>query len=192
MNAQVDTILRALELMLETADYDFGEEITHLEHAMQTYYHLKDQDLELRVAGFWHDLGHSYCQSQSQAMLDEDGTILGMNDHDSLVKQHFTGTLTDRICQIMGMHTIAKRYQCERDGIEKLSLASTKTLDLEGGLLSDEERTRFTEDIHFKDALILRNADNAGKDPAFSKDKYPKLLLSAILDTLRVWSVTVG
>ena len=184
-----EIVHRAMDLLSRSADMDFGEEITHLEHAIQTYCHLVDNDIEVRVAGFWHDLGHSLCLEDGyRTMKDSDGTILGVDDHDFLVKTMFLGVLPERTCELMGMHTVAKRYQCERDGTGKLSQASIKTMELEGGPLSDEEREKFLASPYVEDALTLRDADNKGKDTKFPKELYPKLVLQAMTDTLKLYN----
>jgi predicted HD phosphohydrolase len=56
----MDTLAQALRILDMTAEETYGEEISHLHHAIQTYYHLLKEDINIRVAGFWHDIGHSY------------------------------------------------------------------------------------------------------------------------------------
>jgi len=186
-----------MKMLQLTAEEKFGEEISHLEHAIQTYYYLHDQDLEMRVAGFWHDIGHSTCVEASAAsaatataasklMLAKDGTILGVHDHDLLGAGIFKDIFPERTRALISMHTMAKRYQVGRSTSLDLSDASTTTYHLEGGALTPEEQEQFEQNPYFRDALVLRNADNLGKDPHFPQGNYPKLLLQALADTMQL------
>lgn len=177
-------IAEALHMLQLTANETYGEQISHLHHAIQTYYHLRNEDIEIRVAGFWHDIGHSYIlqADRYEAMRDAKGNILGIVDHDDLGMKLFQGTLPDRVCRLISMHTRAKRYQATKS---KLSEASRMTYELEGGDMSAEQRAEFEQDPLFRDALILRGGDDAGKDPDLDI-AYELWLLRAIDDTFRV------
>jgi gamma-butyrobetaine dioxygenase len=62
----------------------------------------------------------------------------------------------------------AKRYlvATRPEYRERLSEASTKTLALQGGAMSDEEAQAFAASPYFRDLLRLRSWDEAAKDPA--------------------------
>lgn len=195
----MEVLALTLGLLDETATEFYGEKISHLHHAIQTYYHLRDEDREIRVAGFWHDIGHSfsvYSDTKDTArakdkrsmlhnlntMKAEDGTVLGIMDHDGIAKRLFTNALPEKVCDLIGMHTRAKRYQATKD---KLSAASRITYELEGGDMTPEERLAFEAEPLFKEALILRAADDAGKDTEFT-EPYEMWLLKALLDTTKL------
>lgn len=80
---------------------------------------------------------------------------------------------------------MAKRYHGD---ICILSEASAETLKQEGGLLSEDQRSKFAEHPRFQDVMSLREADDAGKDVNFNYDRYGgrhAMLLRATVDTMK-------
>ena len=132
-------------------------------------------DTELAVAGFWHDIGHCFCTLDDDEhyplMVKYDGEgvqVLGVEDHDRLGSELFQGVLPDRVCELINLHTIAKRYANQvNNTADRLSEASAATLILEGGDLSAQERLEFELNPLFTDAMKLREGDDAGKNPKF-------------------------
>lgn len=186
---------KALRLLSATKDDDFGEEITHLDHCLQTYMFLRNKyphDIELAVAGFWHDIGHSLHKDlEAPGLMLKDGIVLGVRDHDQKGADLFTGLLPDRVCNLIGLHTTAKRFIATTNNKiykEKLSEASAETYHQEGGILSPGEQHKFRNNPLFSDALKLREGDDEGKDPLCGyKGGRSKVLLDAISDTLYLY-----
>jgi hypothetical protein len=52
-----------------------------------------------------------------------------MNNHDDLARCLFNNVFPIKVCNLIGMHTRAKRYQANKDN---LSVASRITYDIEG------------------------------------------------------------
>lgn len=182
----LERLEHALDLLARTCHDDFAEEISHLDHCVQTYLYLKrayPEDTELAVAGFWHDIGHSMYLDGVDIMQDRKGTLLGVQDHDRLAAELFAGVLPDRVCQLISLHTMAKRYAAGTGS--KFSSASTETLALEGGTLTEAERKDFEAHSLFRDALQLREGDDSGKNPACNFDgNRDGILLAALRDTV--------
>lgn len=141
----------------------FGERVTQLQHALQSA-HCAVQakaDEELVVAALLHDIGHLLGGNYHAE--------IGVIDHDrSAIDWLRTRGFSERLIELVSGHVAAKRYLVStlagyRD---KLSEASTKTLALQGGAMSDAEAAAFAESPYFRDLLRLRSWDEAAKDPA--------------------------
>ena len=65
------------------------------------------------------------------------------------------------------MHADSKRYLCWKEAqyLADLSAASRQSLELQGGVMSDDEARQFEQDPHFEDAIIVRRYDDMGKIP---------------------------
>lgn len=189
-------VYQAIKLMKDTKDEMFGEEISHIEHAMQSYAYAIEHypgDTELAVAAFWHDIGHSLFPHADKdhpeytgpvSLMEKGKVVLGVMNHDVHAHNLLADSLPGRCTEMICYHTTAKRYCMD---LESLSPASLETFHQEGGPLSAEERSEFEKNRFFKDCLLLRECDDAGKDPNFSYEKHggrEGLLLSAIHDTL--------
>lgn len=183
----MNTIIEAIKLMKDTKDEMFGEQISHIEHAMQSYVYAKQhypQDIELTVAAFWHDIGHSYFIEDPPDLMIKDNVVLGVLDHDLHASNLLKNSLPPRCVEMIRNHTVAKRYCMDLD---KLSTASLETFHQEGGPLTQEERVAFENHRFFMDCLVLRECDDAGKDPNFPYESHKGkdgILLDAIYDTL--------
>jgi predicted HD phosphohydrolase len=164
----------AFKYLMLTAQETYGEAVTHLDHAIQTYalllpYH----DKELAVAGFWHDIGHSLPHTERMGQY-------GARHHERHGAHLFRHVFPKKVCQLIALHTAAKRYKAHA---QDLSLASRHTLFEQGGPMTAEERCEFESHPYFNEALLLRQADDNAKDPAFRGDR-TMLLLQALTDSL--------
>jgi predicted HD phosphohydrolase len=133
-----------------------GEVVDLWEHQLQTAEGLErlGADEALIVAGLLHDLG--------------DGRVAEVA-HASWAAALVRPLLGERVAQAIGAHADAKRYLCTTDPAywETLSPLSQQTLIAQGGLMSPEEVERFRSAPFFEDAVLLRQCDDAGKDPAY-------------------------
>lgn len=95
------------------------------------------------------------------------GQNMGIVDHEILSRDYLREMgMPDKMCELVGMHVMAKRYLCTVDdkyANEQLSEASKKTFELQGGKLSDEEVKMFENHEYFDDAIKLRHFDDEGK-----------------------------
>jgi predicted HD phosphohydrolase len=110
------------------------------------------EDRELQVAGLVHDIGHR----------------LGPDDrHGVLGAEQVRGLLGERVAGLVEAHVPAKRYLVTTDASYSalLSTQSTRTLDVQGGVLTPDELTRFVSSAYAADAVELRRADDAAKVP---------------------------
>ncbi|WP_018618045.1 HD domain-containing protein [Spirosoma luteum] len=152
-------------------DAYYGEPVTQLEHALQCA-HLAEQhgaDHETVAAAFLHDIGHLLPSELANGestlgYMDEYGTV----DHeklgaDFLRKQGFP----EKVAQLIENHVNAKRYLVFKhpDYFARLSEASVRTLEFQGGPMKAGEALSFETNPYFKGILQLRAWDEQAKIP---------------------------
>lgn len=155
-------LLESLESLSESAYV--GEPVSQLEHGLQAAgLAIKAGAGEHMVlAALLHDVGH-WCDPKALQMES-----LGARDHDRLGAEYLVAIgLQREISALVGSHVDAKRYLAATTPqyIAKLSPASRKTLDYQGGPMSDEALSAFEVSPVFRDALRLRAWDEAAKEP---------------------------
>jgi phosphonate degradation associated HDIG domain protein len=140
----------------------YGEGVSQLEHALQcaTCAERDGAPPALIAATLLHDIGHLIHD------LPQDVADHGVDtQHESLgsafLSQHFGPDVTEPV----RLHVAAKRYLAttEPGYHDLLSPASIQSLQLQGGLMSTEERARFAAERFADDAIRLRRWDDEGK-----------------------------
>ncbi|HEY3147283.1 MAG TPA: HD domain-containing protein [Dongiaceae bacterium] len=140
----------------------YGEGVSQLEHALQCAACAERGGAApaLIAATLLHDIGHLIHD------LPQDIADQGVDtQHESLgsafLSQHFGPAVTEPV----RLHVAAKRYLAttERGYYDLLSPASVQSLQLQGGLMSAEERIRFAAERFADDAIRLRRWDDEGK-----------------------------
>ncbi|MFA0811582.1 HD domain-containing protein [Microbulbifer epialgicus] len=154
------------QLFLQYGDINLGENCTQLQHAAQcaALAERSDNSDDLVVAAFLHDIGHLYAIKEKMPGIDSEG----YSEHDRigadlLGRWGFPSTVTMPIA----LHVQAKRFlMSTKSNYEaRLSSASRKTLTKQGEEMSDQEQYEFLQDPFARDALTLREWDDAGKVP---------------------------
>jgi gamma-butyrobetaine dioxygenase len=140
----------------------YGEGVSQLEHALQCASCAERDGAApaLIAATLLHDIGHLVHD------LPQDIADQGIDtQHESLgsawLSQHFGPAVTEPV----RLHVAAKRYLATTEAgyFELLSPASVQSLQLQGGLMSDEECARFAAEPFADDAVRLRRWDDEGK-----------------------------
>jgi phosphonate degradation associated HDIG domain protein len=169
-----------------------GEKITQLEHMVQSAQLAEEQgyDEEVILAAFLHDIGH-ICVSASQAKGADDKGVsfrgnmdrYGMVDHEEIG----AGFLAQRgfsrkIVRLVESHVEAKRWLVLREPgyYEQLSEASKKTLEYQGGPMTDEEASAFEHYPLFDLIIKMRKWDEQAKvehKPLPGLDHYRKMVI---------------
>ncbi len=141
-----------------------GEAVSQREHAEQSAALAVAEGAAdaLVVAALLHDVGH-LLDGQDEDMADRG--IDGRHEvagHDWLAS-HFGPEVTEPV----RLHVEAKRYLCGVDSeyLSGLSPASQKSLELQGGPMSPDERQTFESLPFFEDAVRLRRWDDTAKVP---------------------------
>jgi phosphonate degradation associated HDIG domain protein len=139
-----------------------GEPVTQLEHALQSGA-LAEQDgasEELTAAAFLHDLGH---------LLNRQGetpTERGIDDlHQYYALPFLRPVLPESVLEPIRLHVDAKRYLCAVDEayFGHLSADSVRSLELQGGIFSEEQAREFGARPYAEDATRLRRWDDLAK-----------------------------
>lgn len=117
-------------------DY-LGERVTQLAHSLQCANHAAQsaeygQDPEVILAALLHDVGRFIPAAEKMGkMITPDGHYIGRQSHEILGESylHQIG-FSERICQLVGAHVMAKRYLVATDKTyhDGLSETSKKTL----------------------------------------------------------------
>jgi len=131
-----------------------GEAVDLWRHQAQTAAVLLAQgaDDEMVVAGLLHDLGDGRVSEAAHAAWGA-----------ALVRP----LLGERVAWLVETHAEAKRYLCTTrpEYWASLSPVSQRTMRQQGGLMREVEVARFAAHRWVQDAVRLRLADDAGKDP---------------------------
>ena len=141
-----------------------GEPVSQLEHGLQAASLAINAGAgeHMVLAALLHDVGH-WCDPDA---LQMEG--LGAHDHDRLGAEYLLSIgLQPEISALVGAHVNAKRFLAgtNEQYTTRLSAASNKTLEYQGGAMSDRELSDFKASPVFRDALRLRAWDEAAKEP---------------------------
>jgi 2-amino-1-hydroxyethylphosphonate dioxygenase (glycine-forming) len=164
INQTADEIIRLYEL--HGAEDYIGEPVSQLEHMSQSAQLAEREgyDDEVMLAAFLHDIGHMVPQEHA-ASMDGYGTV----SHEKIGADYLRAKgFSEKIAQLVENHVQAKRYLTLRnpDYYDRLSEASKKTLEFQGGRMTDHEATLFEQDVLFDLSLRMRTWDEMAKEEA--------------------------
>jgi phosphonate degradation associated HDIG domain protein len=159
----IDQILEAFRKYGDQL-YDGGEQVTQQQHALQTACAAEKEAASdtLIAAAILHDYGHLVHD------LPQEIVARGIDDkHEELVAALLDPYFVPAVTEPARLHVPAKRYLCavEPSYFNKLSPVSVKSLERQGGPLTEAEVKAFEALPHFADAVRLRRYDEMGKDP---------------------------
>lgn len=155
---------RISEIYLRAGEKAYGlYGINQLEHALQSAMRAENDGLSssMIMACLLHDVGHMIHD------LGEAPAERGIDDHHEArgagwVARYFSRAVSEPI----RLHVAAKRYLCtvEESYVANLARDSQISLQLQGGLMSPDEITRFLRQDYADDAILLRRLDELAKD----------------------------
>jgi 2-amino-1-hydroxyethylphosphonate dioxygenase (glycine-forming) len=162
VNSVVDLIITLYE-KYGNADY-IGEPVSQLEHMCQAAQlaEVEGYPEEVILAAFFHDLGHLCEHFMPVAYMGGYGVI----DHEKLGADFLRQKgFSERLCKLVASHVEAKRYLTFKypDYYTHLSEASRRTLEFQGGVMTQEEAIVFEADPDATLILALRKWDEAAK-----------------------------
>lgn len=165
------------------AEY-IGENITQLTHALQCAYvaihdtRLHSIDDKTRkcviVATLLHDIGHLIGLENKDMSMMNGSENLGIVGHEGIGASYLEDCgMPDLVCNLVGSHVAVKRYLCttRNDYYNNLSDASKKTMQLQGGLMNENEIATFEQKPYSQLAILLREYDDNGKVYDTDNDK---------------------
>jgi phosphonate degradation associated HDIG domain protein len=139
-----------------------GEPVSVLEHGLQAAHFARAAGAadELVLATLLHDIGH---------VLGDAPDDIAAWHTDARHEQTGSAWLARRfgpaVSEPVRLHVAAKRYLCATtpEYLEKLTSASRRTLELQGGPMSADEVVAFRREAHCREAVRVRLWDDAGK-----------------------------
>lgn len=152
------------DLFARLGGLHYGEDVTQLEHALQTAHHAKADGAPpaLVAAALLHDVGHL------MQKVGENAADLGVDTrHEQISAGYLARAFGAAVTEPIRLHVAAKRYRVAVDPVylQRLSKASLQSLALQGGPMSADEIADFLADPWAQAALQLRGYDEAGKAP---------------------------
>jgi phosphonate degradation associated HDIG domain protein len=144
-------------------DY-IGEPVSQLEHMSQMALlaETAGHDEEVVLAAFLHDIGHLVAFMGTYASMQGFGAM----DHEDLGAHYLESKgFSDRLIRLVQSHVDAKRYLAHREPAyrERLSPASVRTLQFQGGVMTEEEAIVFEQDPHASLKIKFRRWDDEAK-----------------------------
>ncbi|MFY1030901.1 phosphonate degradation HD-domain oxygenase [Pseudomonas asiatica] len=141
-------------------DY-IGEAITQLEHMSQAAQLAMAEgfDDEVVLAAFFHDIGHLCGGDASMGGY-------GVVSHERIGAEYIRRCgFGERMARLVQYHVEAKRYLTLRQPgyYQRLSEASRRTLEYQGGVMSEDEADVFERDPLFEVSLRMREWDERAK-----------------------------
>lgn len=142
-----------------------GENVTQLQHMYQAAELAKAEQAgeEVILAAFLHDIGHICVQAEAGNQMDGFGTV----NHEAIGAAFLRDRgFSEKIARLVESHVDAKRYLTARDAgyYARLSEASKKTLEYQGGPMTSAEADTFENDPYFSDIIRMRLWDEAAKE----------------------------
>jgi phosphonate degradation associated HDIG domain protein len=166
------------------ADY-IGEPVSQIEHMSQAAKFAIDEgyDDEVVLAAFFHDIGHICVMFNTENNMDG----LGTKSHEKIGADYLRKKgFPERIARLVENHVQAKRYLTfiSSDYYDKLSEASKKTLEFQGGKMNQEEANNFEQDSLFDISIRMRHWDEQAKEtnmPLIDLEKLRSKVKAALL-----------
>lgn len=148
-----------------TDDY-IGEPVSQLEHMSQCAQlaEVEGYDEEVILAAFFHDIGH-ICSKGTGPVGNMEG--YGVWSHEKIGADYLRAKgFSERIARLVEGHVQAKRYLTFKypDYYEKLSEASKRTLDFQGGRMQVVEAREFEANEFFALIIRMRQWDELAKE----------------------------
>ena len=163
-HAQVVDRVFALYERFGASDY-IGEPVSQIEHMSQAAQLAMAEgfDDEVVLAAFFHDIGH-LCAEGAENMGG-----YGVVSHERLGANYLREAgFSERLARLVEYHVQAKRYLTLREPgyYAQLSEASRRTLEYQGGVMSEAEADAFAADPLCALSLRIRRWDELAKERA--------------------------
>lgn len=159
----------------------YGEPVTQLQHACQSAELAKQMecDEEMVLAAFLHDIGHICVANHNVKVMENYGVM----NHEKIGAAFLRNRkFSERLIELVQAHVSAKRYLTYKDEtyFNRLSEASKKTLEFQGGKMSKDEAFIFEGNPLFHDMIAMRKIDEQAKDESIeagSLQYYQQLII---------------
>jgi len=157
----VDEVIQILES--RGGEAYLGEPLSQLDHALQTACLARKSGAgdSLVIAALLHDIGHLLTPKSTPGAHQFD------RRHERIGAAWLDRWLRFDVTEPIRLHVTAKRYLCrvDRKYVRELSAASIRSLELQGGPLTQAEVVDFENNPFYNAALQLRRWDDQAKIP---------------------------
>ncbi len=158
MTPALDELVTLFESEVATAMYD--EVVTEREHALQAAQRAEAAGApEATVAAaLLHDVG--------RLLIEADATFVAADRaHDRVGERYLGRWFGSEVTAPVGLHVAAKRYLCatEPEYLDRLSPVSVRSLEVQGGPMTEAEVEAFRAGEGWETAVQLRRWDDAAK-----------------------------
>ena len=140
----------------------YGEAVTELQHAPQcaTFAKRAGEAPKIIAACLLHDYGH-LCHELGEDIAERGVDALHENIGANKLSKHFAAEVVEPV----RLHVAAKRYLCWSEPKYRtgLSEASRRSLELQGGPMTDAEAREFEQHPHYELAVRCRRYDDKGQ-----------------------------
>ncbi|OJJ41769.1 hypothetical protein ASPWEDRAFT_23831 [Aspergillus wentii DTO 134E9] len=152
-------------------DY-LGEQITQLEHSLQCANLARQSpkygnDKEVVLAALLHDAGRFIPAAEKMgSMVTPDGRYIGRQSHEVLGESYLRDLgFSEKICQLVGAHVMAKRdlVSTDQSYYDGLSETSKRTFVYQGGVFAPEQIQEAQKDPLLEAKLAVRRWDDSAK-----------------------------
>jgi 2-amino-1-hydroxyethylphosphonate dioxygenase (glycine-forming) len=164
------------------ADDYIGEPVSQLEHMAQSAQLAEKEgyDEEVILAAFFHDIGHLCASAGTESMGG-----FGVKSHEKIGADYLRSKgFSERLAKLVESHVQAKRYLtfANPQYYARLSEASKRTLEFQGGPMTAQEAEAFAKDNLFELSIRMRQWDEMAKEehipvPGLAKYKQMSLKL---------------
>ncbi len=150
----------------------YDEAITELEHGLQcAACARRDGHPESTIAAaLLHDVGHLLVGD----LFPIDAPLAKAWKHEEVGARYLARWFGPEVTEPVRMHVAAKRYlvAAEPGYFETLTPSSVRSLEVQGGPMSAEERAVFEASTGFEAAVQIRRYDEEGKDPEMAVPRF--------------------
>ncbi|XP_046551136.1 2-amino-1-hydroxyethylphosphonate dioxygenase (glycine-forming)-like [Haliotis rubra] len=171
---------RLFQLYRDHGSEDYlGEDVSKTQHSIQCGMLAEAEGCskEIVLGAFLHDIGHLVGQEQQLPKMVTNDVNLGAANHDTVGAKFLQDLgFPEVVCDLVGGHVKAKRYLVWKypDYYEKLTPASKKTLQHQGGPMNSDEAASFETSPLHQIILRMRTWDERAKDPETKMDSVDK------------------
>ena len=164
MDRHEQVIAEVFGLYERFGDNDYiGEPVSQIEHMSQAAELAMAEgfDDEVVLAAFFHDIGH-LCAEGAESMGG-----FGVINHERLGADYLRRAgFSERLARLVEYHVQAKRYLTLKEPgyYERLSEASRRTLEYQGGVMTAVEAEAFEQDPLCAVSLRMRQWDELAKE----------------------------
>ncbi|KAH9824456.1 Phosphonoacetate hydrolase [Teratosphaeria destructans] len=167
-----ETVAELFSVIARQGNSDYlGEQVSQLEHSLQAAILAQNAgaDSDTELGALLHDVGRFIpAADKMPPMIALDGTFFGTASHEVVGEKYLRHLgFSEKICQLVAAHVMAKRYltAVDKNYYDGLSQSSKTTLKFQGGPFTAQGIEAAQHDPWLDLKLAVRRWDDRAKDP---------------------------